>query len=542
VSARLARLRPALLALLLGAIQALSFAPEPVPAPFLPLLQLLSFAGFAVLVWRAASVRRAATVGALFGLGNFLAGTSWLYISLHDFGMMAAPLAAGGVFLLSVYLSIYPALAAALGRWLAGDAATARPLRAAFALALAWTLGEWLRATVFTGFPWLNIAYAHVDGPLHGWAPVAGAYGVALAASLVGALAAAAWVWRAAARSAALALLAVLVAGWGLGLFTWVTPHGEPLAVRLVQGNASLSDKFDPRKTWDLMDRHLGLTLSAPTAGAAAPALIVLPETTISLFQNQLSAKAWQEWTEAAAVAKATLALGVAIHDPGSARQPDRYYNSVVGVRADTPPESLVAGRPALRYDKRHLVPFGEFIPFGFRWFVDAMVMPLGDFDRGGVRQAPFAVRDQFVAMNICYEDVFGEELLPALRPGADGTPGATIFANVSNLAWFGDSFALSQHLQMSRMRVRETGRPMLRATNTGVTAAIAADASMTGELERFTIGKLDVTVQGTTGLTPYARTGNVPVLLLILASLAALAALRWRARRADHTRVAAGG
>jgi apolipoprotein N-acyltransferase len=541
MSARLARLRLALLAVLLGAIQALSFAPEPIPAPFLPLLQLLSFAGFAVLVWRAASVRRAATAGALFGLGNFLAGTSWLYISLHDFGMMAAPLAAGGVFLLSVYLSIYPALAAALGRWLAGDAATARPLRAAFALALAWTLGEWLRATVFTGFPWLNIAYAHVDGPLHGWAPVAGAYGVALAASLVAALAGAAWVWRGAARRAGMVLLAVLVIGWVLGLSTWVTPHGEPLAVRLVQGNAPLSEKFDPRKTWDLMDRHLSLTLAAPAAGAAAPALVVLPETTISLFQNQLSAKAWQEWTDAAAAAKATLALGVAIHDPGSAGQPDRYYNSVVGVRADTPPESLVSGRPSLRYDKRHLVPFGEFIPFGFRWFVDAMVMPLGDFDRGGVRQTPFAVRDQFVAMNICYEDVFGEELLPALHPGADGTPGATMFANVSNLAWFGDSFALSQHLQMSRMRVRETGRPMLRATNTGVTAAIAADGSMTGELERFAIGRLDVMVQGTTGFTPYARTGNVPVLLLILAGLAALAALRWQARRADRTRAAAG-
>jgi apolipoprotein N-acyltransferase len=542
VSSRLARCRPLLGAAVLGAVQALGFAPEPVPAPFLPLLQLLSFAAFAVLVWRAGSVRRAAWVGGLFGLGNFLAGTSWLYISLHDYGMMAAPLAAGGVFLLSVYLSIYPAFAAALGRWLAGGPDEARPLRAAFALAASWTLGEWLRATVFTGFPWLNIAYAHVDGPLHGWAPVAGAYGVALAAAWVAALAAAAWVWRTAAARAGLMLLGLLVTGWALGMATWVSPNGEPLAVRLVQGNASLADKFDPRKTWDLMDRHLGLTLSSPDAGADAPALVVLPETTISLFQNQLSVKAWQEWTDAAAAAKATLALGVAIHEPGSAGQPDRYYNSVVGVQPDTPPESLVSGRPALRYDKRHLVPFGEFIPFGFRWFVDAMVMPLGDFDRGGVRQPPFVVRDQRVAMNICYEDVFGEELLPALRPGADGTPGATIFANVSNLAWFGDSFALSQHLQMSRMRVRETGRPMLRATNTGVTAAIAADGTVTGELARYTTGRLDVTVQGTTGLTPYARTGNVPVLLLAAAGLAVLASLRWRARRAGRARTAAGG
>jgi apolipoprotein N-acyltransferase len=532
---------------LLGAAQALSFAPGPVPGPLLPLLQLLAFAGFAVLIWQAVSVRRAALLGALFGMGNFLVGISWLYISLHDFGMMAAPLAAGGVFLLSVYLSLYPALAAAFGRWVAGAhgtavASTGHVLRAALALALAWTAGEWLRATVFTGFPWLNIAYAHVDGPLRGWAPVAGAYAVAFAAAWVGALLGAAWLWRSAARPAGLALLAVMVLGWGLSLPAWVSPVGQPLPVRLVQGNAPLSEKFDPKKMWELMDRHLRLTLSAPADGAQAPALVVLPETTVPIFQNQLSVNAWREWTDAAAATKATLALGVAIHDPASATQPDRYYNSVLGVRPDTPPETLVSGHPALRYDKRHLVPFGEYVPNGFRWFVDAMVMPLGDFDRGAVRQAPFAVRDQFVAMNICYEDVFGEELLPALHPGADGSPGATIFANVSNLAWFGDSFALTQHLQMSRMRVRETGRPMLRATNTGMTAAIAWDGRVVDALDPFSIGRLDLEIQGTTGLTPYARTGNLPLLLLIAAGLAALTALRWRARRADRTRTAAGG
>ncbi|QEI08118.1 apolipoprotein N-acyltransferase [Pigmentiphaga aceris] len=542
MTARLRAYRPALLAVLAGVAHALSFAPGPVPGLLLPVLQLLAFAGFAVLVWRATSVRRAALVGGLFGMGNFLAGISWLYISLHDFGMMAAPLAAGGVFLLSVYLSLYPALAAALARWLSGASDTARPLLAALALGLAWAAGEWLRATVFTGFPWLNIAYAHVDGPLHGWAPVAGAYGVAFAAAWAGALLGAAWVWRASVLKAGLTLLAVLALGWGLSLPAWVTPIGEPLPVRLVQGNAPLSEKFDPSKTWDLMDRHLGLTLSPPADKVPAPALVVLPETTISVFQNQLSVAAWREWTDAAAVAKATLALGVAIHDPGGPGQRDRYYNSVVGVRPDTPPETLMSGRPAQRYDKRHLVPFGEFIPFGFRWFVDAMVMPLGDFDRGGIRQAPFAVRDQHVAMNICYEDVFGEELLPALHPGADGSPGATMFANVSNLAWFGDSFALAQHLQMSRMRVRETGRPMLRSTNTGMTAAIGHDGQVIDALKPFTIGRLDILVQGTTGLTPYARTGNLPILLLIFAGLAGLATLRLRARRADHTRHAAGG
>ncbi len=520
-------------ALLLGGLHALSFAPGPLPGALLAVAQILTFAAFASRLWRTPSIRTAAWLGAAFGLGNFLAGISWLYISLHVYGMMVAPLAAAGVFLLSLYLSIYPALAAAATRALAGPATGRNVWTATLALALAWTAGEWLRGSVFTGFPWLNVGYAHVDSPLRGWAPVLGVYGVAFMAAWTAAALGMAWNVVLSARRAALTCVAtaaaLCVTGWLLTLPRWVTPSGAPLPVRLVQGNISLEDKFSPGKLWEGMDLHLSLVRAAPVM-PEAPALIVLPETTIPVFQHQLNARAWKEWTNAAADTGATIALGVAINEaPATPGDRERFYNSVVGVTADTLPESLGTGRPAMRYDKRHLVPFGEFIPFGFRWFVDAMVMPLGDFDRGDIRQAPFPVRDQRIAMNICYEDVFGEELLPALREGADGTPGATIFANVSNLAWFGDSFALAQHLQMSRMRVRETGRPMLRATNTGVTAAIAHDGRVVNMLPRFAPGRLDSLIQGTTGLTPYARLGNLPILLIVFGGLAALA---WQRRR----------
>jgi apolipoprotein N-acyltransferase len=175
--------------------------------------------------------------------------------------------------------------------------------------------------------------------------------------------------------------------------------------------------------------------------------------------------------------------------------------------------------RPA-RYDKRHLVPFGEFVPWGFRWFVDLMTIPLGDFGRGADIQPPFKVGEQRISFNICYEDVFGEELLPALA----GEDGATILANVSNIAWFGNSHALPQHLQIARMRTLETARPMIRATNTGVTAAIDFDGKVLAALPTYQLGALSLQVQGRTGLTPYARTGNWPILALSMLILAAAA------------------
>lgn len=528
-------------ALILGTLHGLAFAPDPFPAWFLPALQLAAFGAMSWLTWRAASLKGAIWIGAAFGAGTFLVGVSWIYISLHVYAFMAAPLAALGVGLLAAYLSLYPALATGLAWWLAERPAdkdaprSASPLICALAMAAAWTGAEWLRGVLFTGFPWLDIGYAHVDGPLHGWAPLLGVYGVAFAAALtatglaqaVGALvereeggttARRAGGWRA--PAAALAALAIGAAGTA---WSWVRPHGAPLTVRLVQADIPLSDKFDPAQIWRGMDLHRSLA-ERPRADGKPIALTLLPETAVPVFQDQLSAEAWKEWVDSAAVSGGTFVLGVAMRDIHPDR--DYYYNSVIALDGHSSPEQLVAGRVERRYDKRHLVPFGEFVPPGFRWFVDEMVMPLGDFDRGRARQKPFDIDGQYIAMNICYEDVFGEELLPAIRPGPTD-PGATILANVSNLAWFGNSLALPQHLQMSRMRVRETGRPMLRATNTGMTAAVDAEARIVGELPPHTAGALDATVQGTTGLTPYARTGNVPILFIVAALLAVLVWLR---------------
>jgi apolipoprotein N-acyltransferase len=187
------------------------------------------------------------------------------------------------------------------------------------------------------------------------------------------------------------------------------------------------------------------------------------------------------------------------------------YSNSVAGIG----PQGQ-----SYHYDKHHLVPFGEFIPLGFRWFTDLMQIPLGDFTRGGAVQAPFAVKDQLVLPNVCYEDVFGEEIAKQLR---DAPRPATLLLNVSNLAWYGQSTAIPQHLQISRMRSLETGRPMLRSTNNGATAIIDAKGNVASSIPPYSRGTLAATVQGMAGMTPYIRLGNY--LFLGLSALALIGA-----------------
>ena len=522
-----------------GAVHALSFAPGPLPSWSLALVQIITLAYLAHATLQAPSLGRSLLRGWLFNFASYSLGLYWIFVSLHYYGGLAAPLAVAGVLALSAFIALFPAVACMLARWLCPPPAHGEPnpspvrraLITALAWAAAWALLEWLRATVLTGFPWLNIGYAHVDSPIAGWAPVLGVHGMALLAAF--AAAALAGLWQAvrssgrigkgdARRSLACALaLLLVIAGWPLSGVNWSKPSGEPLQVRLIQGNVEQSQKFDPQLLELGIRRHLELAaLPAPPAD-----LIILPETVLPIFQDKLAPVVWETWRKLAARESATIAMGVPLRTTGADGR-DSYTNSVIGFDANTPLEQLHLGTPALRYDKHHLVPWGEYVPPGFRWFVDMLSIPLGDFDRGAERQAPFHVRDQHIAFNICYEDLFGVELLPALRPGANGEPGATILANVSNLGWFGDTWALRQHLQIGRLRTLETARPMVAATNTGITAAIDAHGRVAGQLPAHQAGILPVSVQGMTGLTPYARFGDKPVLIIIALLLIAAAAL----------------
>jgi apolipoprotein N-acyltransferase len=489
-----ASLAPAAIALCAGALNVFAFA----PFGLWP-LQIATLALVFRLVTLAPNARVAALLGWAYGTGWMLAGVHWLYISMNRYGGMPGWMAALAVLALAVSLGLFAALATGGARrlqqrWHVGSSGMLLLL-----LPAAWTLAEWLRGWILTGFPWLVSGYAHVDGPLAGFAPLVGVYGLAwIAALIAGSLA------LLPARRWPMALVVLLLAtGWGLSSLQWTSPHGGPISVRLLQGNVSQDMKFQPRQIQATLSLYHEMI-----AGEAAD-LIATPETAIPLLSSQLPPDYLDQLEAFARATGSHLALGIPISDG-----PRQYANSVLGLA----PEVTQA---RYRYDKHHLVPFGEFIPFGSRWFVNLMDIPLGDFTPGQLLQAPVGVADQWVLPNICFEDLFGEEIAAQLRAGGRGDmPEASVLLNVSNIAWFGESIAIPQHLQVSRMRALETGRPMLRATNTGATAVIGPRGQILAQLEPFQRGVLRAQVQGYAGLTPYVRMGNAPTVVLALGVL----------------------
>jgi apolipoprotein N-acyltransferase len=496
------------LAALLGALNVFAFAPFgawPV--------QLLTLA---LLMWyllRTDTVRHGLLLGWAYGFGWSVCGVYWLYISMHVYGGMPGWIAALAVALLALFVGLYAGATAGLTTWLR-QRWSASPLLTAVAIFPAlWGLSEWLRGWIFTGFPWLVSGYAHTASPLAGYAPLIGVYGVgAIAALVAGCLAV-----LPQQKLPSVAAILILSAGFGLHTIDWTKPSGEPISVRLLQGNIPQEMKFNTAQ----LDNTLGLYKDMISAAPAD--LIVTPETAVPLLQTQLPPEYLPAIAQFARQSGSHIALGIPLTDG-----PELYANSVLGFSPGTADSS--AGRPAIyRYDKHHLVPFGEFVPFGFHWFVDLMHIPLGDFNRGAPVQAPFAVKDQWVMPNICYEDLFGEEIAAQLAvSGASDRPAATLLLNMSNIAWFGDSIALPQHLQISQMRAIETGRPMLRATNTGTTAVIDSHGNVSAHLPPLSRGTLAASVQGYGGNTPYILLGNR--LLLVLAALMLIGA--WLAGR----------
>jgi len=501
---RLSRTAVALLAALLaGGAHALAFAPWN-----LPWLQVLALAVLFALAARAPRASLAAALGLCFGLGWFGVGVSWVYISMHFYGQMPAVLAAAATAGFVGFLSLYPALALAVAH-----RAGSVPVRLALALPAAWALSDWLRGTLLTGFPWLASGYAHTDGPLAGFAPVLGVYGVGgIAALCAGALALVS-LPRASRAPRSPAWIAVvftvaLSGGLMLGAQRWTTPVGAPISVRLVQASLPQDEKFSARglvrafeEPWALMQ------------GARAD-LVVLPESVFPVPLQLVPTRFLDSFRAFVDEHASALVFGVFLEQPAGA-----YYNSAV---------ALTPGSAGLqRYSKRQLVPFGEFIPPGFRWFVDLMQMPIGDQQRGAAWQPPLSLAGQRIAVNICYEDLFGHVIRAAW---GDPDQAPTMMLNLSNLAWFRDSIALPQHLQISRMRVLETQHPMLRATNTGATAIIDHAGRVTAELPFNVNAALDGGVQGVRGVTPFVRHGNAPAIAGLLLILV-VALLRGRTR-----------
>lgn len=460
----------------IGAVGVLSFAPFDLfwlaPAVWL---------GLFVLLRAADNTRQAALSGLAFGLGFFLAGVSWVYVSLAVFGGMPWWLAAIAAFLFCAVMALFPMLAGALfKRWQPREI-----WRQALLFAVVIAAADWLRSWILTGFPWLTVGYSQSPpSPLAGFAPLLGVHGLSLLVALSGALLIR---WR-----IGLVFLAVLTAsGFLLRQVPWTTPEGEPITVALVQGNIPQEMKFEPAAFAHTLKLYYALVAENPAQ------LTILPETALPAFVDQLPADYLESLKEMARHQGGDLIVGTLTGDLR------HYWNSAISL----------GNSPMQIYSKSHLVPFGEMIPPGFSWFLEVAQIPLSSFSRGPDIQPPLAVAGRRVAINICYEDVFGEEIIRAL-------PQAGILANLSNTAWFGHSLAQPQHLQIARMRAAETGRPMLRATNTGMTAIIEAGGELQAVLPAFTTGVLKGKIRAYQGMTPYARWGNHLFLGLLLVLL----------------------
>jgi len=493
-----------------GVLQAMSLA---WPGTGQPLwwLQLLSLALLAGLLQRQDGWRAAAWTAWLFGTAWLVATFWWLFISMHVYGGLAAPLAALAVLLLAGFLSLYYAFAAALWRL----AAAGRPARDAALFAGLWLGAELLRGTVYTGFPWGAGGYAHVNGPLATLAPWVGVYGIGAVATWLAYLLSV-LVSQPAARGswrywvAVLASAGVLAACNAQTRLAPAAPAGAGLRVALLQGNIPQDEKFQGGTGIPQALRWYGQHLREADAQ-----LVVAPETAIPLLPVQLPEGYLEALRDTFASGPRAGMVGIPLGNFD-----DGYTNSVMG---------FAPGAAPYRYHKHHLVPFGEFIPPLFKWFTRMMNIPLGDFDRGDVGQASFAWAGQRLAPNICYEDLFGEELGARF---ADPATAPTMFVNFSNIAWFGDTVAIDQHLQISRMRALEFERPMLRATNTGATVIIDRFGQVTASLPRLTRGVLVGEVEGGTGLTPFARWISLAGLWPLWALAAAAAIAAWRGRR----------
>jgi apolipoprotein N-acyltransferase len=488
-------------------------------AAFAPLgwwwLQPLSAAVLAAAVARAATARQAAWMGGSFAFGWLCSGWWWLHISLHQFGGLPWMAAALAVAALAAAMSLYLAAAMALFRVLRSGRAGPDALL----FAAVWMAAELARGQWFTGFPWSASGYAHTDGPLAVLAPWIGVYGLGAVAAWAAAVLAFAPADRSPRRraSAAAGVAVALVVGAAHVAPADFTRATGTLQASLVQPAVAQDLKFDAGHL------HRNLARLVQTVQAAPGPLVVTPESVVPLPQGVLAPEVWQGLRAPFVTGDRALLLGLFLGDESRG-----YVNSMIGLSAEASP----APDAFYAYGKRHLLPFGEFVPPGFGWFVRALNVPLSDQARG-THARPFGFAGQRLRPLICYEDLFADQLVASIG----GPDDATVFVNASNLAWFGLHLVQDQHLQFSRMRALELQRPFLRATNTGATTAIDHRGVVTHRLAAGVEGRLDVQVEGRTGVTPYAAwlraAGHAPLWALALALVAAAAWLRRAGSRA---------
>lgn len=435
----------------------------------------------------------------LFGITAYTAQFYWIHTALHDVSGLPNRYAVPLTLLLPAYLALYPAIAV----WLWQKCRLPRFWSVGIAFPVIWTLSEFARERVMTGFGWGALGYSQIaDGsPLAGFAPLGGIHLVTLATACCGA-----WLVLLADNTvfrqrivAALMLCALLMAGYTAKHTDFTQKSGPPVQVALIQGNIAQSLKFQPEQVLPTLATYYRLISQTD-----AP-IVVLPETALPVFLQDIPHEWIAPFAELAQKKHQSIAFGTLQYAPNN----QGYLNAVVLL------EHAVHDHVPF-YAKNHLVPFGEYKPLPALTtpLYRLMNMPLSDFLRGGIGQPPLKMQGQKVAFNICYEDGFGDELIVSAKS-------ATFLANVSNMAWYGKSNAMHQQLQQSQARSLETGRYSVRATNTGVTAIVDNKGRITAQVPADTATVLSGSVQGYRGETPYMKLGSAYPLMLLLAAIA---------------------
>ena len=429
--------------------------------------------------------RDAGLFGYAFGFGMFGIGVNWLHISINLFGGVNLAGALIITFVLVTFLSLYPALVTYVYQRYFGNKGIVPFL---IVIPTLWILAEWFRSSVFTGFPWLNVGYSQIDTPLSSLAPMLGVYGISWLTALISATLVALFQVT---HKTRIVIICTFFITWGalnlLNGINWTTEKGNEISVALIQGAIPQEIKWKPDQRQRTLDLYLSLSEQYKDSQ-----LIIWPETAIPVLHHQAE-EFIQQMADKARSQNHDYLVGIPFKDLDS----NKFYNGII-----------VIGSSNDTYYKQHLVPFGEYLPFDkwLRPILNLMKIPMSDFSAGPNRKPVVLAANEIIGVSICYEDVFGEEIISAL-------PDATLLVNISNDAWFGDSIAPHQHLQMARMRALETGRYMLRATNTGVSAIINEKGDITASSPQFIPHVTSGKVKTFEGLTPYARFGNWPVI-----------------------------
>lgn len=483
-----------------GAVTVFAFAPFD--------FYYLAVLGPTILLWLLldSDPSMAFRLGWSFGLGLLGVGVFWLHISIDQFGGVGPLLAIIVTLGFISFVALYYGFMGWLGRRISGTAAWSVQLPI---YVLLWVLLEWLRGWVLTGFPWLALGYSQIESPLQGYAPMLGVYGVTLAVVISAACLVAVIKSIKASIPALMVLALIWGGGWLLAQKNWTRPSGEGIKVSIIQANIVQGLKWQPEARQPTIDIYRKLTRQEWNSD-----LIIWPETAIPDYYDRLEDDLLKGLEIEARKHGSDLLFGIAAWEKSG----ERYFNSVSSI-----------GSVRNAYYKRHLVPFGEFMPM--RWLlkplIDFLRIPMSNFSAGEAAQPLIQVLGRKAGVSICYEDAFGEEIIQAM-------PDAEFLVNISNDAWFGDSIALPQHLQIARMRSIETGRYQLRGTNTGISAFIGPK----GELIATSPINEEYVLRGEiipmTGTTPYARVGNwgVVVVVSLLLGLAVVVLRRFTPSR----------